>query len=43
MKDLKTTNLEQTKETFLKRIKELKASEKELFLKLYSEIIKEMK
>jgi len=39
----KTTPKEQTKDTFLKKIKALDASEQELLLKLYSEIIKEMK
>jgi hypothetical protein len=39
----KTINSQKTKETFLKRIKELEASEQELLLKLYNEIVKEMK
>ena len=36
-------NPEETKETFLKRIKELDSAEQELLLKLYDEITKEMK
>jgi hypothetical protein len=39
----KSTNSQKTKEIFLKRIKELDASEQEVLLKLYNEIIKEMK
>jgi len=39
----KTTTKEQTKEIFLKRIKELDTLEQELLLKLYSEIMKEIK
>ena len=36
-----TTTKKQTKDTFLKRIKELEVSEQETLLKLYDEIIKE--
>ena len=39
----KTTNPIETKDTFLKRIKELDTSEQELLLKLYNVVIKEMK
>ena len=39
----KTTNPIETNDTFLKRIKELDASEQELLLKLYNVVIKEMK
>jgi hypothetical protein len=39
----KTINFKEIEETFLKRIKALEISEQELLLKLYNEIIKEMK
>jgi hypothetical protein len=38
-----TIALKQTEETFLKRIKEVKGQEKELLLKLYAEIIEDIK
>jgi len=39
----KTINFIPIKETFLKRIKELDSAEQELLLKLYNEVIKELK
>jgi hypothetical protein len=39
----KNINSKKIEEVFLKRIKSLETSEKELLLKLYNEIIKEMK
>jgi hypothetical protein len=39
----KTIHSKEIEETFLKRIKAFETSEQELLLKLYNEIIKEMK
>jgi len=39
----KTINSKEIEETFLKRIKALETAEQERLLKLYNEIIKEMK